>query len=64
MRQSPVEGYGFIINLVIFMKNYNNRSTMSNFIEYALNNKNSKPEELEEMSLDHAEFNPWDSKSN
>lgn len=37
---------------------------MNNFIEHALNNKNSKPEELEEISLDHAEFNPWDSDSN
>ena len=36
---------------------------MSNFIEKALNDKNSKPEELEEMSLSQAEFNPWDSRS-
>ena len=36
---------------------------MNNFLEQALNDKNAKPEELEEMSLSQAEFNPWDSRS-
>ena len=63
-RANPrVEGCGFTINLVIYAKNYNNRSTMNNFLEQALNDKNAKPEELEEMSLSQAEFNPWYSRS-
>ncbi len=36
---------------------------MNNFIEHALSDKNSKPEELEEISLDQAAFNPWDSRA-